>query len=136
MSLQYCPLLSTSARNNGLQGTQAASEFLAQIQHDRKISRSQLLDGGQLQQISQTLNRPNNLHSDKIFAVQDQPDGTLLPAGYHLAYFTPSALNSSLGSDGSDRNVNPRASFTRRMWAVGEMTWTRGNPLKVGDRMT
>jgi hydroxyacyl-ACP dehydratase HTD2-like protein with hotdog domain len=68
--------------------------------------------------------------------VQPPPGGAPVPAGYHPAYFTPSALDSGLGPNGSDGMVNPRAPFTRRMWAGGDMTWMPTNPLKIGHGIT
>jgi hypothetical protein len=134
MSLQFRRLLCTSAGNNGSNSNQVASEFLARVQRNGTLSRSQLLDGNQLQRLCQTLNRPN-LYPDQSIMAQAPPGGAPVAAGYHLVYFTPSALDSGLSSDGSDRIVNPRASFTRLMWAGGEMTWTRTNPL-VGNSIT
>ncbi|RDW62462.1 hypothetical protein BP6252_11895 [Coleophoma cylindrospora] len=135
MSFQIRRLLSASTRNIGNTSSQIASEFLTRVQYNGPLSSSQLLDGNQLQRLSQTLNRAN-LSPDQPFLTQAPPNGTPVPAGYHLAYFTPSALESGLGSDGSDRLVNPKAPFTRRMWAGGEITWMPGNLLKVGDIVT
>ena len=135
MSLQFCHFLTVSPRNNGPISRQVACEFLTRVKRDGILRRSQLLDGNQLQRLSQTLNRPN-LYPDQ--SIMDHPplSGDPVPAGYHLAYFRPSALYSGLGSDGSDQIVNPRAPFARRMGAGGEIIWTRTNPLKVGDYVT
>ena len=134
MALQIRPL-SASTRNSSLKSSEIASEFLGRVQSKGSLSRSQIIDGSQLQRLSQTLNRPN-LHPGQSIMEKVPPCGTPVPAGYHLAYFTPSTLESGLSPDGSDRIVNPRAPFTRRMWAGGEMTWTHANPLKVGNIVT
>lgn len=135
MSLQIRRLLSASASNKRLNSSQIASEFLTRAQRSGAVSRSQMLDGNQLQRLSQTLNRPH-LHPHQPIMAAAPPNGTPLPPGYHLAYFTPSALEGDLGSDGTDRTVNPSSPFTRRMWAGGEMTWTLETSLSVGDIVT
>ncbi|MCJ1300049.1 hypothetical protein MMC08_002843 [Hypocenomyce scalaris] len=114
--------------------TTIASSFLAQHAKSTPIIRTQLLDGNQLQRLSQTLGR-SHLHPSLSILSSPPPTGTPLPPGYHLAYFTPSALERDLGADGSDRSVNPAAPFTRRMWAGGEMRWEPGNALRVGEEV-
>lgn len=64
------------------------------------------------------------------------PPSPLLPAGYHLAYFPPHLPTSALGPDGTDTTFNPPAPFTRRMWAGGALSWSRSNPLALGDPAT
>ncbi|ROV99922.1 hypothetical protein VMCG_06162 [Cytospora schulzeri] len=83
----------------------------------------QTLDAHQLQKLSLTLNRAHQL----------PPDGTPLPPGYHLVYFTPAAVEADLSPDGTDRTFNAPAPFVRRMWAGGRMRWTPGVPLRVGE---
>ena len=80
------------------------------------------------------LNR-KNLHP-KLSVVSDvPPSGTPLPPGYHLAYFTPAAVEDELGIDGTDKTFNPVEPFSRRMWAGGRMQWEVANPLCVGDHV-
>jgi hydroxyacyl-ACP dehydratase HTD2-like protein with hotdog domain len=94
--------------------------------------RSQLIDAAQVQRLSLTLGRAK-LHPILSVLGSPPPVGTPLPPGYHLAYFTPAALESGLGSDGTDKTFNPVEPFVRRMWAGGSITWTQDNPLRVGD---
>ena len=61
------------------------------------------------------------------------PDGTRLPPGYHLVYFTPNGVESQLGRDGTDTAYNAPEPFTRRMWAGGRMRWVKGRDLRVGE---
>ncbi|KAK8117867.1 uncharacterized protein PG998_006148, partial [Apiospora kogelbergensis] len=93
--------------------------------------RRQVLDGNQLQKLSLTLGRPH-LHPGLDVTESPPPDGTPLPPGYHLVYFTPGGLESELGSDGTDMAFNAPAPFTRRMWAGGRMTWKTPAQLLVG----
>jgi hydroxyacyl-ACP dehydratase HTD2-like protein with hotdog domain len=59
--------------------------------------------------------------------------GTPLPPGYHLAYFTPAQLPSVLGRDGTDASFNPDHPFTRRMWAGGSLSWAGADPSLVNS---
>jgi len=83
-----------------------------------------------LQRLSATLGRTE-------LAKSVPKDSTPLPAGYHLAYFTPSEIEGDLGRDGTDRTFNAPHPFTRRMWAGGELEWLGGehNMLKVGQEV-
>lgn len=115
--------------------TTNASEAAAQLMdkfRDRTIIRKQTLDGNQLQRLCLTLGRPA---VDKGLDIRSEapPDGTPIPPGYHLVYFTPADLESKLGADGTDQTYNAPAPFSRRMWAGGHMTWENDVPLKVGD---
>ncbi|KAJ4135535.1 hypothetical protein NW765_009507 [Fusarium oxysporum] len=80
-----------------------------------------------------TLNRPTLNGKD----VSEQPpiEGTPVPPGYHLVYFTPNGTESELGADGSDTTYNASKPFTRRMWAGGKMTWASDVSLRVGDQV-
>jgi hydroxyacyl-ACP dehydratase HTD2-like protein with hotdog domain len=82
-----------------------------------------------------TLGRPGLYSSPNPLSIATSapPAGTPLPPGYHLVYFTPSALEKDLGADGSDRTFNPMIPFTRRMWAGGELRWEKENPLRIGQ---
>lgn len=114
---------------------EVATEFLARTQKRGPLIQKQLLDANQLQRLGQTLGRREFLRGSPVG--RDTPvKGTPLPPGYHLVYFTPSAFESELGSDGSDRTFNPPPPFTRRMWAGGDMVWSRYNLLRVGDVVT
>ncbi|KAK0671480.1 hypothetical protein QBC41DRAFT_386128 [Cercophora samala] len=106
----------------------AASELLNKVK-GQKFVRKQLLDGNQLQKLSLTLGRRSE------FSPEEPPDGTPLPYGHHLVYFTPSQFESELGLDGSDTTFNSPAPFTRRMWAGGEMEWNPEVELRVGERV-
>lgn len=108
-----------------------AAQFLSSSQTQPPRARTQLLDGNQLQRLSATLSRSELANSLP-------ENGTPLPAGYHLAYFTPAQVEAHLGRDGTDTTFNPPRPFTRRMWAGGELEWTGGdiNRLKVGQKVT
>ena len=101
----------------------------------------QLLDFNQVQRLSLSLGRPNLYRDRSIHPSSLPPDdqtplpfeGTSLPPGYHLIYFTPAALPEDLGVDGTDRSYSPASPFTRRMWAGGELRWEKSNPLRIGE---
>jgi len=94
----------------------------------KTFERRQLLDGNQLQKLLVTLNRPTG---------DDTPaNGTPIPPGYHLVYFTPMDVETFLGRDGTDQTFNAPAPFTRRMWAGGTMRWDADADLRVGDEVT
>lgn len=114
---------------------EVASEFLSRSQQRGPLVREQLLDANQLQRLAQTLGRRELLRGIPV-AGSAPANGTVLPPGYHLVYFTPSAFEPELGRDGSDRTFNPPPPFTRRMWAGGEMVWSRDNLLRVGEVVT
>lgn len=109
-----------------------ADSLLVRASRTTPLKRKQRLDGNQLQLLSLALNRPK-LYSDTLIHNEPPSIGTPLPPGYHLAYFTPTALPADLGNDGTDRTYSPEEPFTRRMWAGGAMIWDKGNPLIVGD---
>ena len=112
-----------------------ARELLERAQNSPPVTRKQLIDANQLQRLSLTLNR-SRLYSDVVVHGQNGGppcNGTPIPPGYHIAYFTPAVLPNDLGPDGADTAYNPPAPFTRRMWAGGELAWQKDNPLRVGD---
>ena len=115
--------------------SEIAHEFLTRSQRRGSLVQKQLLDGNQLQRLAQTLGRRELLRGHGV-AGEMPENGTPLPPGYHLAYFTPSCYEEQLGRDGSDRTFNPSPPFTRRMWAGGEIVWSGDNVLKVGDVVT
>ncbi|KAI1055772.1 hypothetical protein LB506_009076 [Fusarium annulatum] len=108
---------------------------------NRQFIRRQILDANQVQKLALTLHRP----SLGGFDMQNQapPNGTPLPPGYHLVYFTPGGLESELGADGTDTSFNAPFAFTRRMWGGGRIEWaasssfssTAGPELRVGDEV-
>ena len=112
-----------------------ANDLLAKADKKPPLKRKQLLDANQIQLLSLTLNRPK-LYSARSVHEEPPVNGTPVPPGYHLAYFTPAALSTELGKDGTDTSYNPDKPFTRRMWAGGELTWKKENPLLVGDSVT
>jgi len=81
--------------------------------------------------LSATLSRPE-------LAQVPPPAGTIVPACYHLAYFTPSQTEDQLGRDGTDTTFNAPQPFTRRMWAGGELEWFDGKEkvLRIGQEVT
>jgi hydroxyacyl-ACP dehydratase HTD2-like protein with hotdog domain len=123
-------LFTTSAHAHSNSASEACSELLSRFSNAPVSTRSQLLDANQLHLLSVTLNRtPTSYNLPK--------DGTPIPPGYHLVYFTPSIIESELGLDGTDRTVNPLSPFTRRMWAGGELTWTQDPSalLRIGQEV-
>ena len=112
-----------------------AEELLAHAHDVGPITQRQLIDANQLQRLSLTLNRPN-LHANQSICLEAPSAGTPVPPGYHLAYFTPTALPDELGQDGTDRIYNPKDPYTRRMWAGGDISWDIKNRLCVGQEVT
>jgi hydroxyacyl-ACP dehydratase HTD2-like protein with hotdog domain len=129
-------LYSTTSASKNPDAATIASSFLSKFQSRGPQTRTQLLDANQLHLLTLTLNRPH------LYPSATTPkDGTPLPPGYHLVYFTPLFLESELGADGTDTSYNPSAPFTRRMWAGGEVRWPRNeagkpNLLRVGQTVT
>lgn len=119
-----------------------ASSFLSRFQSLGPRSRTQTIDGNQLQLLTLTLDRPALFPGTPSLSNGASPpqSGTAVPPGYHLAYFTPAFMENELGADGTDTSYNPDVPFTRRMWAGGEVLWPRGpdgkaNPLRVGQQV-
>ncbi|KAI1505908.1 hypothetical protein F5X99DRAFT_366516 [Biscogniauxia marginata] len=109
-----------------------AAEQMMRGQQQPATTRRQLLDANQVQKLSLALRR-RELHRGLDVSERAPPSGTPLPPGYHLVYFTPVGTEDELGPDGTDRAFNAPAPFTRRMWAGGRMSWTRGCEMRVGD---
>ncbi|OAL01020.1 hypothetical protein IQ06DRAFT_376635 [Phaeosphaeriaceae sp. SRC1lsM3a] len=123
-------LLTTASSPHSNSASDACSELLSRFQNSPVSTRTQLLDANQLHLLSITLNRsPTSFDPPK--------NGSPIPPGYHLVYFTPSIVESELGLDGTDRTVNPLSPFTRRMWAGGELHWTQdpNSLLRVGQNV-
>ncbi|KAJ4984245.1 hypothetical protein SVAN01_10286 [Stagonosporopsis vannaccii] len=123
-------LFTTSTRRRA-SAAEASREIFERFGNGKPVSiRKQILDANQLQLLSITLNRTPTSNNPP-------PEGTPVPAGYHLVYFTPSIIESELGLDGTDRTVNPLTPYTRRMWAGGELTWTQDTNalLRVGQEV-
>lgn len=120
---------SASSRQSA-SASEACAEILSRFKSGPVSIRKQLIDGNQLQLLSIALNRNPTSYNPV-------PDGTPVPPGYHLVYFTPSIVESELGLDGTDRTVNPLSPYTRRMWAGGELQWTqdRNALLRVGQEV-
>ena len=118
-----------------------ADAFLSKFSQGQTFTRSQLLDANQVRLFSLTLNRARLWPTTAVSLEDAEPiQGTPIPAGYHLAYFTPPQLPGILGQDGTDASFNPNAPFTRRMWAGGAIEWPNSNSesgnahyLRVGD---
>ncbi|KAL4926608.1 hydroxyacyl-thioester dehydratase HTD2 [Aspergillus undulatus] len=148
----------SSSASDSASASTIATAFLSRFQSLGPQTRTQTLDANQLRLLSLTLNRPSlfptSPHLSSTSSSTATPnknaltpdaevqDGTPLPAGYHLIYFTPAFLESELGADGTDMSYNPAHPFTRRMWAGGEVSWPRSgkggkvNPLRVGQKVT
>ncbi|TVY74847.1 Mesaconyl-C(4)-CoA hydratase [Fusarium oxysporum f. sp. cubense] len=124
---------SSQRRFASTSGSDVAQQLLSQLK-GRVTTRRQVLDGNQLQKLSLTLNR-RHLHPGHDISETAPANGTVLPAGYHLVYFTPNGTELDLGADGTDRSFNALAPFTRRMWAGGRMQWAKDRPLRVGEEV-
>ena len=105
---------------------QLASHFL-EVHGSQVQRRSQRLDANQLKLLYFTLNRAKEAHS--------VAEGTPLPPGFHIIYFTPHFPTKDLASDGAPATAGPGGPFVRRMWAGGEMRWQQGNRLCIGDNV-
>jgi hypothetical protein len=121
-----------TTNSKGASAAEACSEIYSRFGEGSKpISvRKQILDANQLQLLSTTLDRsPTSIEPPK--------EGTPIPPGHHLVYFTPSIAEQELGRDGTDRTVNPLSPFTRRMWAGGHLEWNQdpSSRLKVGQNV-
>ena len=112
-----------------------AEELLTQAHKAGPVTQRQLIDANQLQRLSLTLNRPQ-LYKSQSVRTEPPLEGSAIPPGYHLAYFTPAALPDELGGDGTDTSYNPSKPYTRRMWAGGELFWDAENRLRVGEEVT
>lgn len=120
--------LSTTRRLAAPSAQEACSEIFARFGNKPISVRKQLLDANQLHLLNITLGRSPTSNGPP-------PDGTPIPPGYHLVYFTPPIAESELGPDGTDRTVNPLRPYTRRMWAGGELKWNQEHSalLRVGQ---
>ncbi|OJJ46897.1 hypothetical protein ASPZODRAFT_141678 [Penicilliopsis zonata CBS 506.65] len=112
-----------------------AASFLSRTASAGPQVQTQTLDANQLHQLYLTLGRPCPWEPSR-----GPPEGTPIPPGYHLVYFTPRSVEAALGPDGSDASYNTDHPFTRRMWAGGEVVWARDeagktNPLRVGQEV-
>ncbi|KAF5581813.1 mesaconyl-C4 hydratase [Fusarium pseudocircinatum] len=131
--------LSHSSRDRST--AQKAASVMTENFKDRQFIRRQILDANQVHKLALTLYRPSLSGVD--IQTQAPPDGTPLPPGYHLVYFTPGGLESELGADGTDTSFNAPFPFTRRMWAGGKIEWApsssflsaAGPELRVGDEV-
>ncbi|MDO8719021.1 MAG: MaoC family dehydratase N-terminal domain-containing protein [Polaromonas sp.] len=65
-----------------------------------------------------------------------QPDGAVLPAGWHWLYFNPLEVQSRLGDDGHPARGDflPPVALPRRMWAGSRLQWSRA--FAVGSVVT
>ncbi|KAF7950337.1 hypothetical protein EAE96_007624 [Botrytis aclada] len=111
-----------------------ASLLLKEHSTNGPLIRSQYLDVNQLQRLSATLASHSLPDPSSTFAVGSSPDTLAIPPCHHLVYFTPPDAEDKLGLDGSDTIFNPPGSFTRRMWAGGELEWVDGNKLVTGEK--
>ena len=121
----------TTSTRRQASAAEASAEIFERFGNGKLVSiRKQVLDANQLQLLSITLNRTPTSNNPP-------PEGTPVPPGYHLVYFTPSIVESELGLDGTDRTVNPLSPYTRRMWAGGELTWAKDTNalLRVGQEV-
>lgn len=121
----------TSRRSSA---AEACAEIFERFGNKPISIRKQLFDANQAQLLSLTLGRPK-IYEGIPITKDAPPEGTPLPPGYHLVYFTPTILEQDLGRDGTDRTVNPLSPFTRRMWAGGELEWSQepSTLLRVGQ---
>jgi len=135
MSRVFRRLASTTSKTSA---SDAAAEILQRFLNKPISVREQLIDANQARLLSLALGRPKLHETDKLLADGTPMKGTPLPPGYHWVYFTPQFLEQDLGSDGTDKTLNPLAPWTRRMWAGGELQWQQGAAqlLRVGSTVT
>lgn len=96
----------------------------------KKIVEKDVISPSQFNLMANTLNHPK-------YAYNNLPrNGTILPPAWHLAYFPPRVPESELSSDGYETDWSPPFPYIHRMWAGGELSWNKDNPLKVGQNVT
>ncbi|KAL7310769.1 hypothetical protein PS15m_010225 [Mucor circinelloides] len=96
----------------------------------KKILETDVISASQFNLMANTLNYPK-------YAYNKLPTkGTILPPAWHLAYFPPRVPESELSSDGYETDWSPPFPYVHRMWAGGELSWNKDNPLKVGQNVT
>jgi 3-methylfumaryl-CoA hydratase len=93
----------------------------------KKLIENDVINPSQFNLMGNTLNHPVYRHN-KL----PEP-GTVLPPAWHLAYFPPRVLETDLSSDGYEKDWSPPEPFVHRMWAGGELSWNKENPLRVGQ---
>ena len=132
MSRIFRRLASTSS---GTSASEAASEILQRYSGKPVSVREQILDANQLRLLNVTLRRDTLHKSVKLDSDGAPVNGTPIPPGYNLVYFTPKMYDKDLGVDGTDVVVNPLRPWTRRMWAGGTLEWTQdpSRILRVGQ---
>lgn len=130
-------MLSTTSKTSSASASDAAAEIISRFKDSLISVREQVLDANQARLLSLSLGR-RSLHDGLSVEDKAPPTGTPLPPGYHLVYFTPSFLEIDLGLDGTDRSANPLHPFTRRMWAGGDLQWSKDpeRMLRVGQTVT
>lgn len=137
-SILLCQLPSSRLCMGGIRRASTSAKEAAlkilETTESKTITKKQFLDANQIQRLSLTLLRPE-LYPEQSIEKSAPKNGTPIPPGYHLVYFTPSALENKLGEDGTDRAFNPVRPFTRRMWAGGSMNWAKGKSMKVGEEV-
>ncbi|KAG0173793.1 hypothetical protein DFQ28_008128 [Apophysomyces sp. BC1034] len=58
---------------------------------------------------------------------------TIVPATWHHVYFPPRTPENALAADGYETEFCPPPPFVQRLWAGAHLTWSKANPLKIGD---
>lgn len=96
----------------------------------KRLLEKDVISASQFNLMANTLNHPKYAYS-KLPA-----KGTILPPAWHLAYFPPRVPESELSSDGYETDWSPPYPYIHRMWAGGELSWSKDNPLKVGQNVT
>lgn len=126
-----------ASSTSGSSASETAAEILQRYGNKPVAVREQLIDANQARLLSLTLSRPS-LHQNVKTDTDGAPvDGTPLPPGYHLVYFTPTFLETDLGIDGTNKELNPLAPWSRRMWAGGSLEWTQDpkSILRIGQKV-
>ncbi|CAG8584608.1 2711_t:CDS:2, partial [Diversispora eburnea] len=93
-----------------------------------------------IQLLSITLNRKTLCNNNNIPSTELPPLGTPVPPNYHLVYFLPKDYENELALDGYKTRYSPppsilKTSFTKRMWAGGELLFNPQNPLLIGQKV-
>ncbi|KAG1449975.1 hypothetical protein G6F56_008483 [Rhizopus delemar] len=77
----------------------------------------------------------NTLNHSKFNYDQLPSNGTVIPQGWHLAFFPVRVPEKELSKEGYHKDWSPPGPYTHRVWAGGKVEWNVENPLRVGDEI-
>ncbi|CAO3703023.1 unnamed protein product [Rhizopus stolonifer] len=96
---------------------------------EKKIRATDTITASQINLLGNTLN-----HS-KFNYDQLPSNGTVIPQGWHLAFFPVRVPEKELSKEGYHKDWSPPGPYTHRVWAGGKVEWIVENPLRVGDEI-